>query len=84
MCLGARKRAAVIHIIFSYLLTPYWIYFHKSYMCVFQYLITNSVMQVILFSILFNYLISKFHSLRKPKIKFRVQKAGRWSVPEIC
>jgi len=46
-------------------------------------LITNSVMQVTLFYILFNYLISKFNSLLKPKIKFLVQKANRLSVPEI-
>jgi hypothetical protein len=45
--------------------------------------ITNSVMQVLLLSILFNYQTSKFHSLRKPKIKYRVQNASHWSVPEI-
>jgi hypothetical protein len=38
-------------------------------------------MQVFFFH--FTYLISKFSSLRKPKIKFYVQKAIRWSVPEI-
>jgi hypothetical protein len=55
----------------------------QSYMCV-PRLVTSSMLQVIRFPFCWiTQLGNKFHSVRNPKIKFRVQEASLQNLPEV-